>query len=119
VRFTQLDYSREMAIIAVVEEAGREIQIGVARYSTNPDGESCEFALVISDAWQGHGLGRDLMRYLIQIAATNGLKSMEGEVLAGNTAMLHLMSSLGFATATSPDDPGIRIVSRTLETAAA
>ncbi|MDE1989670.1 MAG: GNAT family N-acetyltransferase [Betaproteobacteria bacterium] len=119
VRFTQLDYSREMAIIAVVEEAGREIQIGVARYSTNPDGESCEFALVISDAWQGHGLGRDLMQYLMQIAATNGLKSMEGEVLAGNTAMLHLMSSLGFATTTSPDDPGIRIVSRSLETAAA
>ncbi|MDE2621903.1 MAG: GNAT family N-acetyltransferase [Betaproteobacteria bacterium] len=114
VRFTQLDYAREMALIAVVEDAGKELQIGVARYTTNPDGESCEFALVISDAWQGYGLGTQLMQYLMQIAAANGLKNMEGEVLAGNTAMLHLMSSLGFVTATSAEDPGIRIVSRAL-----
>ncbi len=119
VRFTQLDYAREMAIVGVVAHGGEEQQIGVARYTTNPDGESCEFALVVSDLWQGRGLGRRLMAYLLEIAAARGLKSMEGEVLAGNTAMLHLMASLGFSVTTSPEDPGLRLVSRPLETIAA
>lgn len=115
VRFTQLDYAREMALIAVRGSEDREEQVGVARYVTNPDGESCEFALVVSDAWQGRGLGRRLMQYLIQIAAANGLKSMEGEVLSGNTPMLRLMGSLGFTTSTSQEDSGLRVVSRNLE----
>ena len=44
-RFTQIDYDRELALIAVVPVDGRETEIGVARYVTNPDGKSCEFAM--------------------------------------------------------------------------
>jgi acetyltransferase len=43
-RFTQIDYDREMALVATVEEGGKELQIGVSRYAINPDGKSCEFA---------------------------------------------------------------------------
>ena len=114
VRFTQLDYQREMAIIALAGTGDAEQQVAVARYTTNPDGESCEFAVVIADAWQGKGLGTILMRYLMQIAGSRGLKIMEGEVLGTNPNMLHLMASLGFASKTSPEDPAIRLVSATL-----
>ena len=114
VRFTQLDYQREMAIIAVTGSGEDEQQIAVARYTTNPDGESCEFALVVGDAWQGKGLGRILMRYLMQIAAARGLKVMEGEVLGNNPNMLHLMASLGFTAKTAPEDPAVRQVSAPL-----
>jgi acetyltransferase len=115
VRFTQLDYQREMAIVAVIGEGDDERQIGVARYTTNPDGESCEFAVVVADDWQGKGLGKGLMRYLMQIARNRGLKQMEGEVLTANTGMLHMVTELGFHASTSPDDPGLRHVVAPLE----
>jgi acetyltransferase len=117
VRFTQLDYQREMAIIALTGSGDTEQQVAVARYTTNPDGESCEFAVVIADAWQGKGLGTILMRYLMEIAGKRGLKIMEGEVLGANPNMLHLMASLGFTSKTSPEDPAIRLVSAPLSPA--
>ncbi|MEY4194702.1 MAG: hypothetical protein RLZZ226_1070 [Pseudomonadota bacterium] len=49
-RLTQLDYTRELALIATVEKAGGEEEVGVARYFTNPDGQGAEFARVITDA---------------------------------------------------------------------
>jgi acetyltransferase len=102
-RFTQVDYDREMALIAVIREEHAERQIGVARYMINPDGESCEFAIVTADAWHGRGLGRHLMQQLIAIARARGLKTMMGQVFAGNTRMLALARELGFVTEVSRD----------------
>ena len=50
-RLTQIDYSREMALLALTEIDGKEVELGVARFAINLDGESCEFALVVSDHW--------------------------------------------------------------------
>jgi acetyltransferase len=97
VRFTQIDYDREMAFVATLEEGGREAEIGAARYIANPDGESCEFALVIADDWQRKGLGRRLMDQLIDVARARGLRSMIGHVLAENRGMLQLCQGLGFS----------------------
>ncbi|OOG28763.1 GNAT family N-acetyltransferase [Thioalkalivibrio denitrificans] len=103
VRFTQIDYDREMALIAVMEdERGGELQVAVARYTANPDRRSCEFALVVADDWQGRGIGTHLMQALMQVARSRGLTLMEGEVLAGNSGMLGLARSLGFSTRTLP-----------------
>ena len=88
VRFTQLDYDRELALIAVVREGEQEREIAVARYAMNPDGESCEFAVVVSDEWQGRGVGSEIMRHLMNAARDKGIKFIEGEVLAENTNML-------------------------------
>ena len=60
-RLTQIDYTREMALLALTEINGKEVELGVARYSINPDGESCEFALVVNDQWQKQGIGHKLM----------------------------------------------------------
>jgi acetyltransferase len=115
VRFTQLDYQREMAIVAIkTEPDGQERQVGVARYIANPDAESCEFALAVADDWQGRGLGRTLMRYLMDIAAARGYCIMEGEVLSANGNMLGLMSSLGFEAHGAPDDPAVKNVTAVL-----
>ena len=108
VRFTQLDYSRELALIAVLESPGQETELGVARYVMNPDGESCEFALVVADKWQHKGIGSNLMNALIEAARQRGVKRMEGEVLANNQNMLKLTENLGFSHHTNSDDPGIR-----------
>lgn len=105
VRFTQIDYEREMAFIAVIEEGGREVEIGVARYITNPDGETCEFALVVADLWHRHGVGRRLMELLIEVARARSLQAMVGHILANNKRMLELCTDLGFTISESPDEP--------------
>jgi acetyltransferase len=114
VRFTQLDYDRELALIAVTEEKGREIEVGVCRYAINPDGESCEFALVVSDQWQHKAIGHRLMGSLIDAARSKGLKTMEGEVLVSNHNMLKLVATLGFTIASSREDPSIKRITKVL-----
>ncbi|MDD5180921.1 MAG: bifunctional acetate--CoA ligase family protein/GNAT family N-acetyltransferase [Gallionellaceae bacterium] len=114
VRFTQIDYSREMALIAVTEEHGKEIELGVTRFTTNPDGESCEFALVVADRMCGKGLGQKLMTVLMDAARSKGLKIMEGEVLKNNSNMLKLMTRLGFTCETSAEDDSIKQVRKIL-----
>ncbi len=113
-RFTQIDYDREMAFIAVVDRDGVEEEIGVSRYVTNPDMTTCEFALVVADAWQHKGVAHRLMDALIETARTRGLKLMEGEVLAANHNMLSFVRSLGFAVSTSVEDPAIKYVCKEL-----
>jgi acetyltransferase len=114
VRFTQIDYDREMALIGVVEQEDGEVEVGVARYMSRPGGEACEFAIVVSDAWRNRGIGARLMRSLIQNARQRGFRIMDGEVLTANTRMLGLVQSLGFRIERDPQDPGIRLVKKVL-----
>jgi acetyltransferase len=113
-RFTQIDYDREMALIATIEDNG-EREIGVVRYVTNPDGESCEFALVVADEWQRRGLGRRMMTLLIDVARARGLREMIGHVLAENRSMLRLSESLGFVVGESTEGPQVRHVALALQ----
>ncbi|VCU68521.1 Acetyltransferase Pat [Pigmentiphaga humi] len=116
-RYTQVDYHRELALVATIWEADpdhagelREIIIGVARYLLNADGRSAEYALVIADAWQRRGLGMQLMSALVDAAARQGLAFIEGVVLGANRPMLTLMSRLGFQIEPDADDPTMRRV---------
>ena len=115
-RFTQVDYDREMALIAVISENGRETEIGVARYSINPEGRGCEFAIAVGDAWQRKGIGSKLMHSLMAAARSHGLETMEGVVLSGNTRMLALMDGLGFTIDANAGDPSLRHVVKKLAT---
>ena len=110
VRFTQIDYHNEMALTAVRQTPDGDEQIGVARYSTNLDKRSCEFALVVSDKWHGKGIAHHLMRNLMEVARDRELEVMEGQVLSENKRMLELMASLNFAIEVDPEDPAIRQV---------
>lgn len=113
-RFTQVDYDREMALIAVISENGAETEIGVARYAMNQDGRSCEFAIVVADAWQRKGIGSKLMHSLMDAARSRGLETMEGWILSGNGRMLALMDGLGFTIEASAGDASLRHVVKNL-----
>lgn len=113
-RFTQVDYDREMALIAVTSENGAETEIGVARYAINPDGRICEFAIAVADAWQRKGIGSKLMHSLMGAARSRGLETMEGWVLSGNARMLALMDGLGFTVDAKAGDPSLRHVVKKL-----
>jgi len=110
VRFTQIDYHNEMALIATHSNGAGEEQIGVARYTTNLDKKSCEFALVISDEWQSRGIAHHLMQNLMEIAWDRDLEKMEGQVLSSNSRMLDLVRSLNFQVSNDPSDSAVKKV---------
>lgn len=121
-RYTHVDYHRELALLATCELADDQGQkhetiIGLAHYLRNPDGRGAEYALVIADNWQGHGLGRRLMSRLIDAARDQGLDYIEGMVLSNNRPMLSLMTKLGMTNDPDPDDSSMRRVWMSLETA--
>ena len=106
-KFTQIDYDREMALIVVRHgpDGAADQQIGVARYITLPDEETCEFAIVLSDEWQGKGIARRLFGHLIDVARERRLKVMTGITLRENSRMIELSRSLGFSTRADMDEP--------------
>lgn len=115
VRFTQIDYDREMVFIAIYEKNIKEMAIGISRYIINPDEKSCEFTLVVADAWKNKGLGYQLLARLIETAKIKGLKEMVGFVLANNFSMLNLVESMGFFIS-NDEDEAVKIVTKKIST---
>jgi acetyltransferase len=105
-RFTQIDYEREMAFIAV-DDAGRTL--GVARIAKDSSGRKAEFAVVVRSNIKGRGLGGILLSRLIRHCRDTGVAQVVGQVLQQNTRMLHLAEDLGFRIG-PVDEDGIRDV---------
>lgn len=102
---TDIDYDRHMAFVCVHGE-GDDIELcGEARYVVNSDGKSCEFGVVIADAWRKSGVAGLLMEALIRVARERGLSRMEGLVLRNNPTMLRFARALGFEVHSAPEDP--------------
>jgi acetyltransferase len=92
-RYCNLDYDREVAIVA--ELADRRI-IGVSRLILEPNGKNCEFAILIGDAWQSKKLGSRLMKTIIEVAKDMKLGKIYGYVMTDNEKMLNMCRKLGF-----------------------
>lgn len=95
--------------VALVVTAG-DVVVANAVYVVN-DADEAEFAVVVSDEWQGQGLGRRLIQHLQQLARAAGLHGMRGDVLSENRRMLAIMRGLGFATRRNPEDSFLHEVS--------
>jgi acetyltransferase len=106
-RFTQLDYDRELALVALFEDEF----IAVGRYAPNADGDTAEFALVVADAWQGKGLGRLLLEKLRMEARKAGYRALYGNIMQANHGMLDLALRLGFEVH-SREGADVTVVSR-------
>ncbi|HMK71450.1 MAG TPA: GNAT family N-acetyltransferase, partial [Xanthobacteraceae bacterium] len=112
-RFTQIDYARAMAFIAIKEATGE--MLGVVRLHANTDYDRGEYAVLVRSDLKGHGLGWLLMQTIIEYARAEGLRVIEGEVLRENTTMLNMCRELGFQIASDPQDPGLAFVKLSLE----
>jgi acetyltransferase len=113
-QLTQIDYDREMAFVLTdIGPAGSADIHGVVRLSADANGQRGEFAVVVADAMTRRGLGRLLMRRIIDYAAERGIEEIFGQVLAENETMLDLCRHLGFRIEPAPDNPGILRVSLT------
>ncbi|WP_321914365.1 GNAT family N-acetyltransferase [Paraburkholderia sp. J11-2] len=106
-RMTQIDYDREMALIAVVHgEDGQPRTLGVVRAVADPDNETAEFAVAILSNLKRGGLGRLLMARIIEYVRSRGTHWLLGEALRENAPMIGLARACGF-TVTPTEDPGV------------
>jgi len=112
---THIDYCNHMALIAVATLDGEEVEVAVARYIVADDGETCEFAIVVGDAWQRHGIATALMKLLIEAARERRIKTMTGEVLSSNNKMLRFIAKLGFSVEMDAHDAKQVCVSMLIE----
>jgi acetyltransferase len=109
IRLCHLDYDREMALAAVLQQESGPMILGVSRYYLHPETGAAEFALVVGDAHQRQGLGRHLLTRLIEIAREHGAKKLVGQVLRENQPMLSLVASLGFSPPETVEDDVVRV----------
>jgi len=116
-RMTQIDYDREMAIIATTGAEGAEDAetLGVMRIIRS--GDEGEFAIVVRSDAKGSGLGSRLMRAGLDWARAAGIRRVVGDVLAENAPMLAFVRRLGFTVTRSPEDPELMVASIDLDAA--
>jgi acetyltransferase len=95
-RFTQIDYDRHMALVAISESQPEEKMLGVARVILGRTLKEAEFSVVVSDLWQGKGIGAALLQRCLGIASEREIQKVTGTVLAENIQMLALGRKLGF-----------------------
>jgi acetyltransferase len=97
-RLCFIDYDREMALVVERKdpETGEYAILAIGRLSKVHQSAEAEFAILVSDAWQGHGLGVELLRRLVQIGRDEKLQRIVATILAENVAMQHVSRKIGF-----------------------
>lgn len=103
VRYCNIDYDREIAIVAELTEDGQRKILGVARLSIEPDGKTGEIAFIVADPWQQQGLGGKLLDYLLEICKDKKLETVYGIMLSDNVRAINLMKKMGFTIHTEED----------------
>ena len=99
VRQCFIDYDREMALVAesLDRQTGRREILGVGRLKRQLNPADSELAVIISDRYQGRGVGKEMLRQLIEVARREGLRRIVAFILSQNTAMLALVKCFHFA----------------------
>jgi len=110
VRVCFADYDRELPLVAehLDEASGKREIVGIGRLSRQRGGNSAEVAIVISDAWQGKGLGTLLMKMLVEVARKEGVQRLSADILSENFEMQRLMEKAGFKLVKPVDDNVIK-----------
>ncbi len=112
-RMTHIDYDREMALVAELEEQGEKRMIGVTRIIADAWGETAEFAILVADPWQHMGLGSRMFDYMLEIARDKGIRKIVASVLRSNAHMITMFRSRGFVL--EPEEDNIYSASLDLE----
>jgi acetyltransferase len=96
VRYCNVDYDREIGIVAELTDKGRRRILGVVRLITEPDGKTGEIAFIVADPWQNLGLGSKMLDFMIEICKDKKLETIYGVMLADNYQAIRLMKKMGF-----------------------
>lgn len=104
VRYCNIDYDRELAIVAELEEKGRKKMAGVVRLLVDPDRKSGEVAFIVADPWQGMGLGSKMIDYMMEICRDKKIETLYAVMLPDNHRAIRLLKELGFSITFLKDD---------------
>jgi acyl-CoA hydrolase len=102
--FTNIDYSRDMALAAIIQDTGGERIIGVAHYFLNQSNNRAELSFLVRDDWQAKGVGTLLLENLVNIARKRGVAGFEASVLANNYNMLAVFYNSGYSITTKREE---------------
>ena len=95
-KITHIDYKKEMAIVALVLENGAERTVAVGRYARVDDEPGyAEFAIVVQDSYQGHGIGTEVLWSLAHVAKLEGVKVIVGYIMSENSRMFSVLKRSG------------------------
>jgi acetyltransferase len=94
--YCNVDYDREIAIVAELTENGEKKIIGMVRLVVEADGESGEVAVVVGDPWQNKGIGTKMIEKIIEISRDMKLKRIFGEIISKNTKIIHILYKTSF-----------------------
>jgi acetyltransferase len=114
-RYCFLDYDREIAIMAELEQGGKRRFIGVGRLVADANHDTAEYAVLVADAWQNRGLGLVLTDYCLEIARTWGIRRIVAETTLDNSRMISIFEERGFRVNKNLEDRVV-LVDKTLET---
>jgi acetyltransferase len=103
-RFCFIDYDRELAIVAEVEEEGQRRLAGVGRLVADPDHRDAEYAVLVADPWQSKGLSDELTDYCLEIASSWGVASVYAETTPDNNRMVAVLRAHGFEVERNRDE---------------
>jgi acyl-CoA hydrolase/GNAT superfamily N-acetyltransferase len=106
-RFSSIDYDREMALVGVVQEDEHDTMVAVSRYIVDKATNAAEVAFVVRDDYQRQGIGTYLFKRLLEVARTRGITVFTADVLAENTAMLHVFHECATGPIQSTLDAGV------------
>ena len=110
---TQIDYASAMAFVAL-DEASNDI-LGVVRLHFDKTHETGEYAILLRSDLKGRGLGWALMQLIIEYAKSQGVSSIDGQILQENSVMLKMCRQLGFKVKTDAEDRGVCDVTLVLD----
>ena len=114
-RYCYVDYDREIPLVAEIDVAGQPQLIAVGRLMLDSDQRSAEFAVLVTDAWQGHGIGHWLTERCLQIARERGVQRVLAETTAENSAMQDVLRHCGFEVVEQAD-PHAVLTAKTITT---
>ncbi len=109
--YLNVDFVSHVALVAVLEDGGRPVIVGGARYIVSEPGRA-EVAFAVDDAYQGLGIASGLMRHLVKIARTAGLSELDAEVLPDNAPMLAVFAHSGLPMRQRRDGSVIHVALR-------
>jgi acetyltransferase len=102
-RYCNIDYDRELAIVAEMEENGQRKMLGVVRLNIDPSEKTGEISFIVADSWQGQGLGSKMVDYVIEICKDKKLETINAVMLPDNFRAIKLFREMGFSIESMDD----------------
>jgi acetyltransferase len=107
-RICFIDYAREMVLVAETGRGAERVVVGVGRLNSTHERDEAQFSLLLSDTYQGRGLGSAFLETLLDVGRREGLRRVTAEIAAENAAMQAVCRKLGFQLVAEPDGATVR-----------